>query len=586
MKLYRYSLKQYILLIALKYKFYLLSLCFIAIASGIFEISIDYKIKEIIDTIVDDKNADLAWLLVLFVSYNFMHDGLYFIDRLLSIKYKPLIIKQTILDIYSKTMQRSLHWFDSHLAGEISTKIEDFHQSLSILITDLFFALNSIATILIMLFFLLKISYSATLVIIIFSITHIPIAYWLLKKQMRLRETHVIVRQEVIGIINDSIANAFIIKTVGNLITEFKMKLKPIVNKWSDWDKRVRQFDTYFVYSSDIIMVTCMTTLQIYVLANLYQQGNITAGGFAFTAMVTLKINSQLDTFLDNLLFRINPNIAQVISSYAFVNHSKDIEDKRNASLLKNVKGNIKYSNVNFSYGDNKEFILHNFNLTIKEGEHIGIVGYSGSGKTTLVKCLLRYFDVTSGSISIDGNDIRDISQQSLRAAISLIPQDINMLNRSIKDNLRLAKYNASDEEIFESCKKTNIHDEILKMPEGYNTMVGERGSKISGGQRQRLAIARAILKNAAILILDEATSNLDASTEYLIQASISNLIKNRKTTVISISHKLYNVKTMDRIIFLDKGKIIEEGTHSELMKKQNGHYKKLWEMHYKMQNA
>ena len=205
--------------------------------------------------------------------------------------------------------------------------------------------------------------------------------------------------------------------------------------------------------------------------------------------------------------------------------------------------------------------------------------GHQGAGKTTLIKCLLRYFDTNAGVISIDANNIKNVSQESLRAVISVIPQDITMFHRSIKENLRLAKYDASDEEIIMACKKARIHGDILQMPEGYETIVGERGVKLSGGQRQRVAIARAILKNAPILILDEATSSLDTPTERIIQDSINEVLEESKATVIAIAHRLSTLKHMDRIIVLDHGKIVEEGTHNGLIRKKNGFYRRLWEM-------
>jgi len=323
-------------------------------------------------------------------------------------------------------------------------------------------------------------------------------------------------------------------------------------------------------------MVTIMSAIQIYLLAYLYKNGEITAGEFAFIAMLTLNIHTQLDTFLQNLLFNINPNIAQLKSSYVFVNTPIDTEDKPGASSLTNVKGTIEYNNVGFSYGENSKQILHNFNLKVTPGERVGIVGKSGARKTTITKCLLRYFDTNNGAILVDNHDIRNITQESLRASISIIPQDITMFHRSIKDNLKLAKYEATDDKIISACKKAKIHHDIMSMPKGYDTVVGERGEKLSGGQRQRIAIARAILKNAAILILDEATSSLDSPTEKLIQESINEILETNRATVVAIAHRLSTLKHMDRIIVLDQGKVVETGPRNDLIKKQDGIYKKL----------
>jgi ATP-binding cassette subfamily B protein len=484
-----------------------------------------------------------------------------------------------LLDIYTKTVKHSLQWFDSHLSGEISNKISDFQDSVTEITSNLFRVLNMLVSVLLMFVFLIKINVFSALVLMLFVLIYVPIIWYLIKKQIRLNESSAKVRQNASGIINDSISNIFCIKVIGSLFTELQLKLKPAVANWKSWDKKVRNFEAYVVDNADTVMMTLMNAAQIYLLAHLYQKGEITAGGFAFVSMLTLKLQWKLNYVLEQILFHVNPSIAKIKSSYEFVNKPVDVRDKEDAYNLKNVKGDIKYSKVDFSYSADNKLVLSNFNLSVKAGERIGVVGMSGAGKTTLMKCLLRYFDVKSGSISIDGHDIKKIFQQSLRDSIAMIPQDITMFHRSIKENLQIAKYKASDKEIIDACKKAKIHQDIMEMPRGYDTIVGERGTKLSGGQRQRVAIARAILKNAPILVLDEATSSLDTATEQLIQESINHILETSKATVIAIAHRLSTIKHMDRIIVLDKGKIVEEGTHSNLIKKKNGYYKKLWEM-------
>lgn len=571
------GLKQYMMQLLAAYKVYAIALIILAILAGVFEISVDYKIKEIIDTIASGQGANLSYLLAVFVLYKLMFHGVYFINRLLNIKYQPSILAQTVTDIYNKTVQHSLHWFDSHLSGEISNKISDFENSIITLINHLFSTLNIIATITITVAFLAGINITAALVLLAFVLIYTPAIYVLLKKQIVLQESYVSARQETIGVINDSIVNIFGIKIIGSLGTEFKLKLQPAIDSWIKWDRKAKQFDAYYVDSIDTIMVVAMSAVQIYILADLYQQGIITAGGFAFIAMMTLKIHYQLNSFLSNVLFNINPSIAQIRSSYSFVNVEVDVKDAPYATELTNPKGAIEYQNVSFTYCDKQ--ILNNFNLKISPGERIGIVGRSGAGKTTMMKCLLRYFDVSAGAILIDDQNLKDISQESLRKAMSIIPQDITMFHRSIKENLKLAKHDATDAEIVAACKKAKIHDDITSMQSGYDTIVGERGIKLSGGQRQRIAIARAILKNAPILILDEATSSLDTPTEKLIQDSIDEVLSGSQATVIAIAHRLSTLKHMDRIIVLDKGNIVEVGTHESLLKQKNGLYKELWDM-------
>ncbi len=572
------SLKKYIFQISKQYKIYFLSLFAISIIASLFEISVHYKIKEIIDTIAVDKNADLKILLGLFVFYKLMHHGMFFIARLLDVKYKPGFTTQITNDIYQKTIKHSLHWFDSKMSGEISDKINGFQIAITHLVTYIFRSFVIFWAILIGVIFIYKIHYLTALIQFVFLLIYTPIIWILLKKQLKLKRSYQASSQETVGIINDSMSNIFGIKVIGNLASELKLKLAPSLLKKQSWDRKTRAFDAYFVDNADTFMMVVMSAVQIYALATLYQAGQITAGGFAFVAMIMLKLHNDINSILDHILFDINPRIAEVKASYEFVDEEYEVLDQENAKNIGKSKGEIEFKKVFFAYNE-IDGVLNNFSLHIKPGEKIGLVGHSGAGKSTIIKSLVRYFDVNSGDILIDGNEIREVTQESLRANISFIPQDITMFHRSIAENLRIAKYNATKQEIVDACKKAQIHDDILKMADGYKTIVGERGVKLSGGQRQRVAIARAILKDAPILILDEATSSLDSKTERLIQNSLDLLIKDKSKTVIAIAHRLSTLKNMDRIIVIDKGRIVEEGTHNVLLRNDNSLYKKLWQL-------
>ncbi|MBU3129840.1 ABC transporter ATP-binding protein [Clostridium tagluense] len=252
------------------------------------------------------------------------------------------------------------------------------------------------------------------------------------------------------------------------------------------------------------------------------------------------------------------------------------IVDKEDAVILTNVKGNIEYKNVTFSYGDDHN-VLNDISIKIEAGRNIAFVGPSGGGKTTICSLLPRFYDITSGSITIDGNDIRDLTLESLRNSIGVVQQDVYMFAGSIKENIGYGKINASDKEIMEAAKNANIHDYIMDLDEGYDTYVGERGVKLSGGQKQRLSIARVFLKNPPILILDEATSALDNESERYIQSSIEKLSKDRTTIVIA--HRLSTIKKSDEIIVINDEGIQERGSHSELLKNEG-----MYAYYYNMQ--
>lgn len=253
-------------------------------------------------------------------------------------------------------------------------------------------------------------------------------------------------------------------------------------------------------------------------------------------------------------------------------------QEEPDAVDLKDVRGEITFDNVSFQYDEGKE-VLSNISMTFPQGEMVAIVGPSGGGKTTLCHLIPRFYEITQGSICIDGQDIRKVTRRSLRSKIGIVQQDVFLFTGTIFDNIAYGKLGASREEVYEAAKKANIHDYIMSLPEGYDTFVGERGVKLSGGQKQRISIARVFLKNPPILILDEATSALDNVTENYIQDSLDELCKNRTTIVVA--HRLSTIKNADEIIVMDRDGIQERGTHTQLLEKDNGIYRELYEAQF-----
>ncbi|WDE17370.1 ABC transporter ATP-binding protein/permease [Acinetobacter schindleri] len=309
----------------------------------------------------------------------------------------------------------------------------------------------------------------------------------------------------------------------------------------------------------------------------LWMEGQAQLGIIAATTAMVLKLNS-IAEFLMWQTSQLFENVGTIQDGMGTLGKSISIQDKPDAKELELKQGEIKFDNVCFAY--NEKNVIDGLNLTIRPGEKIGVVGRSGAGKSTLIQLLLNFYRIDQGRILIDGQNIEDVTQDSLRKNIAMVTQDTSLLHRSVAENIKYGRPNATDEEMFEAVRKAEAEEFIPQLSDmrgkrGYGAYVGERGVKLSGGQRQRIAIARVFLKDAPILILDEATSALDSEVEAAIQSSLDELMKGK--TVIAIAHRLSTIAQMDRLIVLDQGKIVEQGTHDELVA-LNGIYAHLWQ--------
>jgi ATP-binding cassette subfamily B protein len=326
----------------------------------------------------------------------------------------------------------------------------------------------------------------------------------------------------------------------------------------------------YFVQGFSI---TCLVGFIVYSLLRLRAGGLVTIGDFAFILGAALYVTENVWATTEQI-DQFNDAIGRCRQCLQTLFGSTEIKEKVGAKPLVVRDGEITFKKVKFHYKDTAP-LFENKSVVIHPGEKVGIVGYSGSGKSTFLNLLFRLYDVDSGSILIDGQDIRDVTIHSLHSSIRVIPQEPSLFHRSLMENIRYGNLEASDEAVVEAAKKAHADSFISELPDGYASLLGERGIKLSGGQRQRIAIARALLKNSPILVLDEATSQLDSVTENLIKKGLVELMK-KKTTLI-IAHRLSTLLHVDRILVFDKGKIVEDGKHETLLS-QSGIYKKLWD--------
>jgi ATP-binding cassette subfamily B protein len=375
---------------------------------------------------------------------------------------------------------------------------------------------------------------------------------------------------KVTGILADTVTNHLNIKLFASYDREeenFKKNTSAL--------KKIRWFCWTLSISFEAIQALLMIALEVGVLygaVNLWKKGIITIGDFALIQGYLLIIFYQLWSF-GRVIRRYYENLADAKEMTEIFEAPVEIKNSLSAKDLIIKKGGIEFKDVDFSYHKTRK-VISNLNLKIKPNEKVAFVGASGSGKSTLVNLLLRNYEIDKGSILIDGQKISSVTLDSLRRNVSLVPQDSVLFHRTLKENIAYGKPEATEEEIAKASNLAHCDNFISNLSEGYETYVGERGIKLSGGERQRVSIARSILKNAPILILDEATSSLDSESEQLIQSALDNLMKDK--TVVVIAHRLSTIMKMDRIILLDEGKVIEEGTHQELLEKK-GRYSQLW---------
>ena len=550
-------------------------------------IMLPYAVKQIIDavTMANETGADVFDAaydsLVFFALLNL---GIVLFSRAsgaILVSNGPRLRSIIRRSLFRYLQFHSHRYFVSHFAGSLANRITEIatscmHSLWTICFT--FYPLIIQSTVALIILF--NTTPKLALVLMVWLIVYVSISILLARKCQTYSKTFAAARSKVTGKVVDSVTNMMNTKMfargefeedyLGEFIDEEIVAAKR--NFW--FMEKMR----WFQFVSAMVLMVSMVSYAL----KIWSEGDMTVGEFSMVAGISIMLIEAARGLSRSFLefFEYIGNISDGVSIFI---QPHDIVDKPGAKDIKVSKGHIKFSKVDFTYPEGLA-VFKQMDVDIKPYQKVGLVGFSGSGKSTFVNLMLRLFEPSGGVISIDGQDIQKVTQDSLRESISLIPQDPMLFHRSLMENIRYGKLDASDEEVIEAAKKANAHEFILQTEEGYDSLVGERGVKLSGGQRQRIAIARAILKDSPILILDEATSALDSITERKIQLGLERLME--KKTVIVVAHRLSTISDMDRILVFDNGEIIEDGTHQELLDKSHsndaegvGHYAKLWNM-------
>ncbi|MBO5588078.1 MAG: lipid A export permease/ATP-binding protein MsbA [Acidaminococcaceae bacterium] len=533
--------------------------------------------RDMIDKVLTAKDAYMLNLISASIVVIFLLRGifLYWQNYLMSYVGQHVII-DIRSEVFHKLQRLSMSFYDKNKTGTIMSYVTNDVNALQGAMVDNTVELVTESIILIgSIFAMIYLDWKLTL----FTILTFPIVlYFMNFFGKKIRRSGGMIQEataDITSVLQESVSSARVVKSFVREKYEIERFEKENAANLAANLKNARYMATL---TPTIEFVAALgVTLILWYGGNNVIEGDTTAGSLVAFLAYAVNISNPIKR-----ITRVTGNIQKALAAaqrvFDVLDLPEEVTDLPDARPLPAVTGSVSFEHVTFSYNKGDE-IIHDLSFSVKPGQAIGLVGPSGAGKSTIASLLPRFYDCDSGTIRIDGTDIRDATLDSLRSQVGIVPQETILFNGTVYDNILYGRLDATKEEIIEAAKAANAHDFIMELPQGYDTMLGDRGVNISGGQRQRIAIARAILKNPRILILDEATSALDTESERLVQEALNRLMVGR--TAFVIAHRLSTIKSADRILVLEKGRLAEDGTHEELMEK-NGLYAHLYQIQYR----
>ncbi|MAT01299.1 MAG: metal ABC transporter permease [Rhodobacteraceae bacterium] len=548
--------------------------------SKVIAVATPFLFKAAVDVLAGENEATDALLLILGAGGLMFAYGFF---RLASVGFGQLrdaifarvgqrALRSLALETFEHIHALSLRYHISRKTGGLSRIIERGVKGIDFLLRFMLFSiipllieLTLVATIL---FIVFDVWYLAVIVIMIVSYIWFTftVSEWRVKIRKEMNDQDTNANQKAVdSLLNFETVKYFNAEKVESERFDSSMRLYEIAALKTSYSLSFLNFGQAFLISIGLITVMVMAASGV-------QNGTLTVGDFVLINAYMIQITIPLN-FLGTVYREIRQALVDMSEMFDLLEQPAEITDLKDAEHLTVSNGRIEFKNITFGY-EKERVILNNFNLIVGAGQNVAIVGTSGSGKSTIGRLLFRFYDIEQGELYIDGLNIKNVTQSSLHAAIGIVPQDTVLFNDTIYYNIAYGDPNASQEDVINAAKAAEIHQFVSDLPDGYNTTVGERGLKLSGGEKQRVGIARTLLKNPPILLLDEATSSLDTETENSIQKSLNQLLEGR--TVLTIAHRLSTIVNSDFIVVLDNGEIIEQGTHKELLA-LNGRYNRMW---------